>query len=58
MGEQLVEQELWDPSVLQPALRKQAEADLRRFAEMGEITEDEIIAFHYALHRLSGDPNE
>jgi len=58
MGEQLVEQEAWDPSVLQPAPRLRAEVDLTRFREMGEITPDEIIAFHYALHRLSGDPNE
>ena len=60
MGEQLVEQESWDPAVLQPAPRPRAEVDFRRFAEMGEITADEVIAFHYGLRTLGeeaeGDP--
>ena len=58
VGEQLVEQERWDPSVLQPALRKHSEVDLPRFAEMGEISAEEVIAFHYALGRLSAEPEE
>ncbi|MFB3880314.1 MAG: hypothetical protein ACE149_03575 [Armatimonadota bacterium] len=58
MGEQLVEQEAWDPAVLQPAIRPRAEVDLARFREMGEITADEIIAFHYGLEKLSEDPEE
>jgi hypothetical protein len=55
MGEQLVEQEAWDPSVLQPAPRLRAEVDLARFRQMGEITPDEIIAFHYGVQTLGED---
>jgi hypothetical protein len=58
MGEQLVEQESWDPAVLQPPPRPRSEVDLRRFAEMGEITPDEVIAFHYALETLSAAGEE
>jgi hypothetical protein len=59
VGEQLVEQDTWDPAVLQPASGgPRREVDLRRFAEMGEITADEIIAFHYALESLGGEPRE
>lgn len=52
VGEKLVEQESWDPAVLQPASRTRNEADIRRFEEMGEITAEEIIDFHYGLERL------
>ena len=58
MGEQLVEQESWDPSVLQAEARVSAGIDLQRFTEMGEITEDEVIDFHYALRRLSTEPED
>jgi len=58
MGEQLVEQESWDPAVLRPAPRPRSEVDLRRFAAMGDITPDEVIAFHYALEGLGAAPEE
>ncbi len=58
MGEQLVEQEQWDPAVLQAEPRVSGTDDLGRFAEMGEITADEIIDFHYAVQRLDTDPEE
>ncbi len=58
MGEQMVEQEAWDPSVLQSEPRVSAGIDLKRFAEMGEITDDEVIDFHYGLRDLSAEPDE
>lgn len=58
MGEQLVEQESWDPAVLQPAPRPRARVDLQRFASMGEITADEIIAFHYGLTTLGEEAQD
>lgn len=54
VGEKLVEQDAWDPSVLQAGARA-SEVDVRRFAEMGEITPEEVIDFHYAVQRLSAD---
>ena len=57
VGEKLVEQESWDPAVLHPARRRREDADIRRFEEMGEITPEEIIDFHYGLERLgAADP--
>lgn len=58
VGEKLVQESAWDPSVL-GAPRPQADNfDRHRFADMGEITPEEIIEFHYALDRLSADPEE
>jgi hypothetical protein len=58
VGEKLIEQEAWDPSVLQPARRGPTEAEIRRFSQMGEITPEEIIDFHFALNRLSAELEE
>lgn len=58
VGEKLVDQDAWDPSVLQPPRRKPEEADLKRFESMGEITPDEVIEFHYALDRLVAECDE
>jgi hypothetical protein len=58
VGEKLVEQESWDPSILRPAKPGARDKELRRFAAMGEITPEEVIDFHYALDGLTGDPDE
>jgi DNA-directed RNA polymerase subunit RPC12/RpoP len=62
VGEKLVEQEAWDPSVLRADRRSNrpglSKAEIRRFAKMGEITADEIIDFHYALDGLSAELEE
>ncbi len=58
VGEKLVEQEAWDPSVLQPVRATRNEVDTRRFEEMGEITPEEIIDFHFALERLNAECEE
>jgi hypothetical protein len=55
VGEQLVQESNWDPAVLQHAEPQLSEDEWRRFEAMGEITADEVIQFHYALHRLSAD---
>ncbi len=54
VGERLVEEQAWNPSVLRPS--PAPEQDLRRFEHMGEITAEEVIDFHYALEGLSSDP--
>lgn len=56
VGERLVEEELWDPAVLQQKEAGVTDADRRRFRDMGGITPEEVIDFHYALQRLSGEP--
>ena len=61
VGEQLVQESNWDPTVLQHAEIKVSDDELRRFAEMGEITADEVVSFHYAIQGLKGaadDPDE
>jgi len=58
IGEQLVQEHEWDPSVLRESEPKILPDDLTRFAEMGEITPEEVIDFHYALDRLGGEAEE
>lgn len=50
VGEHLVQEEAWDPRVLGPADRDPE--TLRRWEEMGPITPEEVIDFHFALDRL------
>lgn len=57
MGEKLVEEGAWDPVVLQPTARP-GEVDFGRYAEMGEITAEEVINFHYTVQRLNADSPE
>lgn len=58
VGEKLVEQESWDPAVLRPSRRGPNEAEMRRFSDMGEITAEEVIDFHYALDGLTAEADE
>ncbi len=58
VGEKLVQEEAWDPSVLGASPPRASESDRHRFEEMGEITPEEVIDFHYALDRLSADSEE
>ncbi len=56
VGEQLVQESNWDPGVLQHTEVRMSEDELRRFSEMGDISAEEVIAFHYGLDRpASGD---
>ncbi|UCC67644.1 MAG: hypothetical protein JSV79_11065 [Armatimonadota bacterium] len=58
VGEKLVQEDAWDPSVLGASRVHTEESDRHRFRDMGEITPEEVIEFHYALGRLSADPEE
>jgi len=58
IGERLVREERWDPSVLRPARRGMSDDELRRFVDMGDITPEEIIDFHYTLDRLGAETEE
>jgi len=55
VGEQLVQESHWDPTVLQHREARLSEDDIRRFAEMGEITPEEVVEFHYAVQGLSAE---
>lgn len=56
IGEQLVQEHEWDPSVLADGRARTVRPDLKHFEGLGEITPEEVIEFHYALDRLSPDP--
>jgi hypothetical protein len=53
----LVQESHWDPRVLQYAETRVSEDELRHFEAMGEVTADEVLEFHYALQRLSSEPD-
>ena len=55
VGEQLVQESHWDPTVLHHPEVQMSEEDLRRFDAMGEITAEEVISFHFALEQLTTD---
>ncbi len=58
VGEKLVQEEKWDASVLEPAQCGPGRSALQRYEQMGAITPEEIIEFHYSLEQLSADPEE
>ena len=58
VGEQLVQESNWDPTVLQHTEVRMSEEELRRFVEMGEITPDEVVDFHYAVGKLTAEPDD
>jgi hypothetical protein len=58
VGEKMVQEEKWDASVLHSAQRGLTGPSLRKYEEMGEISPEEIIDFHYALQQLSAEPDE
>jgi uncharacterized protein YbjT (DUF2867 family) len=58
VGEQLVQESNWDPTVLQRSEVRVSEGELRRFAELGEITPEEVVEFHYAVQQLTAEPDD
>lgn len=50
-----MQEESWDPSVLHTPPPKANDADRQRFEDMGDITPEEVIDFHFALERLSAE---
>jgi len=57
VGEQMIREGEWDPSILQLQGERKGKVDARRFKQMGPITPEEVIEFHYALERLSANPD-
>jgi hypothetical protein len=64
MGEKFVEQDKWDDSVLRDIPSEVSGDEKRRFDQLGRISVDEEIEFHFALddpeflRRASGDEQE
>jgi hypothetical protein len=58
VGEKLVQEEKWDASALESVQHGLNESVLRKYEQMGEITPEEVIDFHYAVGHLSSDPEE
>ncbi len=58
MGEQLVQESHWDPTVLHHVEMRVSDDQLRRFSSMGAITPEEVIAFHYSLEGLTVEAEE
>jgi hypothetical protein len=58
IGEQLVQERDWDPSVLRESEPQPSRLDRQRFDQLGEITPEEVIEFHYALQSLSAEPEQ
>ena len=58
VGEQLVQEHHWDPTVLQHTEVRMSEEELHRFSGMGEITPEEVVEFHYAVQRLAAEPDD
>ncbi len=55
VGEHMIREGEWDPSILQLHGERKDKIDARKFKQMGPITPEEVIDFHYALERLSAD---
>ncbi len=49
VGEQLVEEEKWDPAILTAPAAELADTERRRFEQLGPITAEEMLSFHERL---------
>jgi len=58
VGEKLVQEEKWDPAVLEQASVELGEEELRKFDKLGPIGADEIVDFHFALSKLDKLPDK
>jgi DNA-directed RNA polymerase subunit RPC12/RpoP len=58
VGEKLVQEEKWDPAVLDQAAVELSEDELHKFKTMGPIGADEIVDFHFALANLDELPEK
>lgn len=52
LGEQFVEQDKWDETVLRDVPSEQTPEERKRFQSLGQIDMDEVIDFHFALDEL------
>jgi hypothetical protein len=58
VGEQLIPEDKWDPTVLEQPGEHLDEGDRSRFSHMGRIGPDEILDFHLALESLKSLPED
>ena len=64
MGEKFIEQDKWDDSILRDIPSEVSTDEKRRFEQLGRISVDEEIEFHFSLddpdflRRASGDREE
>jgi len=58
VGEQLVQEEKWDPSILSQPVGELSDRERKRFEEMGPIRPDEVVDFHFALEQLTALPED
>lgn len=52
MGEQLINEDKWDPEILSQPVTELSEEERRRFENLGPITPEEVIDFHQRLENL------
>jgi len=52
VGEQLIQEDRWDPAVLTQPLAELSESERSRFTQLGPITPEEVLEFHQRLEQL------
>ncbi len=57
LGEHFIKQEDWEEGILRDSVCEASPEEKARFGELGKITIDEIINFHYALDSLETLPS-
>jgi hypothetical protein len=58
LGEHFIKQEDWAEGILNDSANEIGTGEKSRFEQMGKITIDEMIDFHYALDKLEALPAE
>jgi hypothetical protein len=58
LGEHFIKQEDWEDGLLKDSTCELSPPERSRFDEMGKITIDEMINFHYALDGLDALPEK
>lgn len=57
LGEHFIKQEDWEEGMLRDGQVEMTPSEKSRFQDMGKITIDELIDFHYELEKLDALPN-
>jgi hypothetical protein len=58
LGEHFIKQEEWEEGMLRDNALELSSSEKNRFQDMGKITIDEMINFHYELENLDKLPKE
>ena len=56
IGERYIPENMWNPALFREGASLPNEQELKRYRKLGRITLDEQIDFHFALARLSAEP--